>query len=180
MTEMSATRFFGAIACLFGSCLAVQASAQENGEPDHIASLETCQKIASDTARLACMDAAVSAIVSASRDGDLQIVDGEDVRQTRRRLFGFSLPNLNIFGGDDGEEDELDMLESTITSVRYTASDAFQFKIAEGDALWQVSNAPPRLRKVEVGDPVVFKKAALGSYFIRIDDQIGVKGKRVE
>lgn len=180
MTKMSAPRLIAATACFFPTCLAIPASAQDDVRPDYIQSLEACQQVSADAARLACMDAAVSAIVTASREGDLRMVDGEDVRQTRRRLFGFSLPDLDIFGGDDGEDDELDMLESTITAVRYTASDAFQFKIAEGDALWQVSNAPARLRRVEVGDAVVFKKASLGSYFIRIDDQIGVKGKRVE
>ena len=30
------------------------------------------------------------------------------------------------------------------------------------------------------GDAVVFKRAAMGSYFIRIDGQMGVKGKRID
>ena len=43
-----------------------------------------------------------------------------------------------------------------------------------------MSNVPMRLRPPRVGDEVVFKKAALGSYFIRIAGQTGVKGRRIE
>ncbi|WP_374409080.1 hypothetical protein [Pelagerythrobacter sp.] len=180
MVEMGTRKFLaGGIACLC-LCAAGTAFAQDADEADHIAALKACQQIAADTERLTCLDAAAGAFVAASEQGDVRLVDADDVRQTRRRLFGFTLPDLNIFGGNDDEDDELDMLESTITSVRYSAGDAFVFEIAEGDALWQVRNAPARLRQVEVGDPVVFKRAALGSYFIRIDGQIGVKGKRIE
>ena len=51
--------------------------------------------------------------------------------------------------------------------------------IAEGSK-WQMSNVPMRLRTPREGDAVVFKKAALGSYFIRIAGQNGVKGRRIE
>ncbi|MGV2495453.1 hypothetical protein [Pelagerythrobacter aerophilus] len=130
--------------------------------------------------RLACYDAAVKDIVAASDQGELRVIDAEAVRKTRRGLFGFSLPDLGIFGGDDGEKDELDRLETTVSSVRYLTPNSFVFRIAEGDALWQVSDAPRRLLRVESGDPVVIEKAALGSYFIRFDGQNGVKGRRVE
>lgn len=139
--------------------------------------LRACRDIAEDSARLACYDSAAGSLTEAVDKGEVQVVDKEDVKEARRGLFGFSLPKIKLFGGgDDGEQ--LKMLESTITSVRRIRG-GYIFRIEEGDATWQIKNAPMRLRPPEVGDKVVFKKASLGSFFIRIDGQIGIKGTRV-
>lgn len=156
---------------------AISAEGQE-GTVDHLAALRACQAQADAAQRLVCYDTAVAQMVAATSQGQLKLVDATEIRRTRRGLFGFSIPDLGIFGGSSDAPD-MDMLETSITSVRYTGGDAFLFKTKEG-ATWQVTNAPARLREVHSGDPVVFKKAAMGSYFIRIAGQIGVKGKRVE
>ncbi len=154
-------------------------AADDNGRAtDHLAALRACKDQADPALRLACYDAAAVEVIEEIDKGQLKIVDQAEIRRTRRGLFGFSLPDLGLFGGGDDAPD-MDMLETTITSVRYTGDDAFLFKTKEG-ATWQVNNAPSRLREVRVGNPVVFKKAAMGSYFIRIDGQMGVKGKRVQ
>ena len=170
-------------ACAALALYPAAAAAQDAGEASALDPLKACQAMTDPAARLACYDAAVADVVTASDQGDLHVVDAETVRETRRGLFGFSLPDLGIFGGgdDDGDEDDgLDMLETTVTSVRYFTPRSFTFRIAEGDARWEVSDAPSRLMKVESGDPVVIEKGALSSYFIRFDGQNGVKGRRVE
>jgi hypothetical protein len=154
------------------------AADDKDSATDHLASLRACKAQADPALRLACYDAASAEVIAAADGGQLKIVDQAEIRRTRRGLFGFSLPDLGLFGGGDDSPD-MDMLETSISSVRYTNDDAFLFKTKEG-ATWQVLNAPSRLREVRSGDPVVFKKAAMGSYFIRIDGQMGVKGKRVE
>lgn len=166
----------------FLACLPAMAVAQDADEASPLDPLKACQAESDPTARLACYDAAVGEMVAASDQGELRIVDAETVRKTRRSLFGFSFPDFGLFGGDGDEngEDEIETLETTVTSVRYLTPNSFTFRIAEGDALWQVSDAPRRLMKVESGDSVVIKQAALGSYFIRFDGQNGVKGRRVE
>lgn len=175
----SAIRFAFPISAL---AIAPAAWAQDRQPPasEYVEGLRACQAIAEPDARLACYDAAAGRMVAAAEQGEVRVVDKEDVERTRRRLFGFSLPDIGIFGGgkDAGEDDELDMLESTITSARRVGDD-WVFTIAEGDAVWQISNPPMRLARLKPGDAVVFKKASLGSYFIRINGQIGVKGKRV-
>jgi hypothetical protein len=154
------------------------AADDNNPAADHLAPLRACTGETDPRLRLVCYDAAAAEVIAAADKGQLKIVDQAEIRRTRRGLFGFSLPDLGLFGGGDDAPD-MDMLETTITGVRYTGDDAFVFKTKEG-ATWQVLNAPSRLREVHSGDAVVFKKAAMGSYFIRIDGQIGVKGKRVE
>lgn len=148
-----------------------------DGSVDYLEGLKACQLLTEDTARLACFDSAVGNIVTASDTGDVQVVDREDVRETRRSLFGFSLPNIGIFGSDDDEEEEL--FETTIESVRYLGRSKARFTTAEG-AVWELSSVPRRQRQIRAGDTVIFKDAALGTFFVRINGQRGIKGRRVE
>ncbi|MBU1606216.1 MAG: type VI secretion protein [Alphaproteobacteria bacterium] len=169
-----------------GLALAVGASAAGAQDPDavaapatdYVAALKACRSISEPTERLACFDRTAGAMVAATESGEVSIVDREDVRKTRRSLFGFTMPEGGILGSSD-TEDDTSMLESTITDVRRLGGDTYVIAIAEGSK-WQMSNVPMRLRPPRVGDEVVFKKAALGSYFIRIAGQTGVKGRRIE
>lgn len=169
-------------AALLAAFTAAPALAQEDDPADHayLESLRKCRDLTDPTARLACYDAAANRILTASEKGLVRVVEREEFEQTRRRLFGFSLPGLGIFGGDRdaGEDEQLDMLESTVTSARRVGDD-WVFTIAEGGAAWRISNPPMRLDGLKAGDKVVFKKAALGSYFVRINGQTGVKGMRI-
>lgn len=167
-----------ALGAVIAAGFALPASAQDAKDQDYLGSLKECQTLTDNTARLACYDGAVSAMVTATNDGDLQIVGREEVKKTRRRLFGFSLPDIGIFGKGDGKDDELDELESVVTSVRRVNGDTFIFEIEEGGQ-WQITNAPMRLIAPKTGDKVVFKKAAMGTYFVRFNNQIGVKGRRI-
>lgn len=163
---------------------AQEASSEQDNSASavHISTLRACQAEQDPTLRLSCYDRAVGAVLQSEDSGEIQLVDKEAIKKTRRRLFGFTLPDLGLFGEKDkrSEEDrELEILQSTITSVRYVRNSTVIFTIEEGDAVWQISKAPMRLARVKAGDSVEFKKAALGSYFIRINGQIGVKGKRI-
>jgi len=155
-----------------------QTAAAQEETPDFLADLKTCKDITDNERRLACYDASVGAVVEASDAGEVQIVDQEEVQSTRRGLFGFTLPKNGLFGNDNNDG-ELRTLESTITRVRGLARNSYIITIDEG-SVWRINNAPSRLRPPRSGDEVVLKKAALGSYFIRIAGQTGVKGRRVE
>ncbi|MEQ8827695.1 MAG: hypothetical protein RIC82_07960, partial [Parvibaculum sp.] len=102
-----------------------------------------------------------------------------DVRRTRRQLFGLSVPDVGILAGDEKDREATDTLTTRITSVRYRPRRRAEFTTAEG-ARWQIFKVPRRLADIEPGDEVEFKKASLGTYFIRINGQMGVKGKRIE
>ncbi|MEP2140782.1 MAG: hypothetical protein ABJI41_14840 [Erythrobacter sp.] len=163
------------------SSVAMAQDGQNGATPDFLAKLKECQAITDDADRLACFDGSVTAMVAANEAGQVQIVDQEDVRKTRRQLFGLSVPEIDILKGKDDDKqtkEARELLETTITSVRYLSSRKIRFTTQE-DAVWEINRAPTRLRTVEAGDTVVFKKASLGTFFIRIDGQLGVKGKRV-
>jgi hypothetical protein len=172
-------KMIAGVAAGFCALGATPLAAQDNAaaaQPDYVENLKACQTLTDDMARLACFDSAVGAILAANDAGEVQVIDKEDVRETRRSLFGFSLPNIGLFGGDD-EADEL--FETTIASVRYMRSNSARFTTAEG-AVWELNNIPSRLRTIKSGDTVVFKKASLGFFFVRINGQTGIKGRRVE
>ena len=156
------------------------ASAQEQVVPNSentINQLKNCRAITDPGERLACYDREVGAVLDATDEGTLQVVDKGDVEETKRSLFGFSLPKIKLFGGDDGEE--MTELETTITGARREGRESWVFTTAEG-SVWRIAETKMGWRPPKEGQTVVFKKASLGSYFIRVNGQIGVKGKRIE
>ena len=158
-------------------------SAQDNkGESAYVAALRDCQGKSDPAERLVCYDTAVAAMVSASSEGNVQVVDREQVRETRRKLFGFSLPDFGIFGGKSDKEDpaqaeEFTAIETTIAAVR-PVKGSVVITTAEG-AEWQLDEMPARLMRPKVGQTLEIKSGAMSSYFLRIDGQKGVKGRRV-
>lgn len=141
--------------------------------------LRGCRAIAAAAERAACYDGSVGALLGAVETGDVRLVDREEVRKTRRQLFGISMPDIAMLQSDDKDGAELsDLLETTIASGRQIGPSTWRLTTVEG-AVWEINNPPRKIGPINPGDKVVFKKASLGYYFIRINDQIGVKGRRV-
>lgn len=162
--------------------LSATANAQETRPDDtYIEALRECQAKTDPEARLTCFDTTAATIVGASDKGELRIVDSGEVRETRRKLFGFTLPDFGIFGhkAKDGDiqEEEIDAITTTIARARST-SEGYLLTTADG-AVWQIDNPPRRLMSPKVGQSLEIRNAALGSFFLRIDGQTGVKGRRI-
>ena len=103
--------------------------------------------------------------------------DREGVRKTKRGLFGFSIPNLGIFGDDDGTE--VKQIEGAIAGYGHNADGGYIFRLADGTRWSQMDDKvlaiPPRN-----GEKVVVKRGALGSYILALDKRPGVKVKRIQ
>lgn len=157
--------------------------AQQTGWPGSAAlvdSLKGCRTIAAAEARAACYDSHVGTLIGAVEAGDVRLVDREEVRKTRRQLFGLALPETELLKPDEKEKaEEADALfETTVASARQTAPATWRFTTAEG-AVWEINSPTRKIKPIVAGDKVTFKKASLGYYFIRINGQIGVKGRRI-
>lgn len=141
--------------------------------------LRGCRAIAAVPERAACYDETVGALLGAVEAGDVRIVGREEVRKTRRQLFGLTLPEVDMLKRDakDAAEDP-ELFETTVASGRQTGASTWRFTTIEG-AIWEINNPPRKIAPIAPGDKVAFKKASLGYYFIRINGQIGVKGRRV-
>ena len=68
----------------------------KSSESSYVTALRTCQAKPDPAERLACYDTAVAAMVSASSEGEVRVVDAEDVRQTVIALMGFTLDGIQF------------------------------------------------------------------------------------
>jgi hypothetical protein len=140
-----------------------------------------CRSITDSAQRLTCFDQNVGALQEAADKHDIVVVDRQEVREARRSLFGFTLPSLQIFGGGskaDDSQDEAEAKEIT-TTVRSASQDGMGnwIVVMEDGAVWHQTDGALAFRP-KPGGAVTIRRAALGSYFMRIGNQPGVKARR--
>lgn len=164
------------LALLSGSSVAAAKPAQPPSPL--VAALAACRNQTDDAARLRCYDAAAAALTEAAGSGKIVVVEREDVRRTRRSLFGFSLPKLPFFSGDDSAEGQQEELTAKVTSWRSLGYDKYQIRIEDG-AVWETTEGSPAVDPPRNGDTVVIKRGPLGSYMMRIAGQRAVRARRV-
>lgn len=167
---------------IVATMLATPAEAAKEGRkpaqtPPQVNALLACRGIADSAERLACYDKAAGTIGDAVAKEELVVFDREGVRKTKRGLFGFSIPNLGIFGDDDGTE--VKQIEGAIAGYGHNADGGYIFRLADGTRWSQMDDKvlaiPPRN-----GEKVVVKRGALGSYILALDKRPGVKVKRIQ
>ena len=145
-----------------------------------VGALAACRAITDPTERLACYDKEAGALVTATQAGDVSVVDRAEVRKARKSLFGFSMPNLPFFSGDDSANDASDTLETTVSKASGIGYGKFRITIAEGNAVWETTESYSTMHEPRPGDKVSIKRGPLGSYMLRIGkNNRSVKGKRV-
>jgi len=153
---------------------------RQQEQPELFQALVRCRAITDDAARLHCFDAASAALATAAERRELVVVSREQVRESRRRLFGLALPRLPIFGGgDDGrpDEEEIDHIESTVQSASQDGYGHWAVRLADGSLWVQTDNNMLALRP-RPGQTVVVQRAALGSYMMRVNRQPGIRVRR--
>ena len=144
-----------------------------------VRSIQGCQGLQDDAARLACFDKAAAALVGAATTGEVAIVDREQVRTVRRSLFGFSLPDFPFFkGGDDKKEEEPKELITTLAAFNSIGNNRYRFMIADGNAVWETTESAD-IYDPDRGDKVTIKRGMLSSYFVQIEGQPWVRARRI-
>lgn len=161
------------------------ASAQERA-PAALQKVVDCRAIADDKARLACFDASVAQLDAARASGDVVAFDREEVKKTRRRLFGFSLPGLSIFGGGDKdgdprkrvEQEEVKEIVGKIGAVSKNRDGGWVLTLEDG-ARWEQMDSITLGRSPKPGATLTIKRAALGSYKMSVDGGPSMKARRI-
>jgi len=144
-----------------------------------VTAIDRCRQIADPAQRLACYDTAAGALVQAATSGTVAIVDQGEIRQARRSLFGFTLPKIPFFSGDSTSDEAQRQLDSTITSVRALNNGYYRVVIADNNAVWETSDSNVSFDPPRPGQKITILRGPLGSYFLRINGQVGVRGRRV-
>lgn len=141
--------------------------------------LAACGAVAEPAARASCYDAAYGALSRAVSAGEVIIVQRQEAQAAQRGAFGLNLPQLSIFDRANPDAKPLENVVDEARSVRRDEYGKWIVELADG-AVWrqtdnEVLAPPPR-----PGSRVEIRRAAFGSYFMRIDDHKGVRAKRSE
>jgi len=152
----------------------VSAKDADQPRPPAYQDLVACQAITDSAARLSCYDKAVQALASATERKDVLIVDRATIRETKRGLFGISLPKLNIFGPGDNEE--VNQIESRIKGVT-SSRDGLSVFILDDGSRWKQTEG--RYTFAKAGSQIIIKRGALGGFMANVDKQPAVRVMRL-
>lgn len=150
----------------------------KQGKSALVQSLESCRANADDAARLRCYDSAAAALIAATAQGNVVVVDQRDLREARRSLFGFSVPKLPFFRGDESAGGQESEIAGKISSAHPSSDGKWQITLEDG-ARWAMTEVWTSARLPKSGNDVVIKRGALGSYTMTIAGGRSVKVKRV-
>ena len=164
-------------AILLGSAGVAAKKPEAGPPPPQVNALLACRSIVDNAERLACYDKNAAVVGEAVAKRDLVVFDRESVKKTKRGLFGFSIPNLGIFGDED-DAVEVKQIDGEIASTAMNADGGYIFRLADGSR-WSQMDAKPIALEPRTGDKVVVKRGALGSYIMSVARQPGVKVKRI-
>ncbi|MEL6860424.1 MAG: hypothetical protein AAGL11_01190 [Pseudomonadota bacterium] len=176
---------FGLIV-LAGGLLTAGAQAQEtNLEPKPISTqaIYACAEISDDMERLACYDESVGRLEAAEAAGEVTTISKAEVEEIERDSFGFSLPSIarNVlpkFGNDDGEK--LAELEVPVESVRRLSYGNLRVALENGQVWEQTDSQRVNYSKKNGVESAEIKRAALGSFKMKLDGGRAFRVKRVK
>lgn len=165
-----------ALAALLPAPAPAKPKAQDARSNALIQALSACRGVADEKARLDCYDQASARLAEAVDKKELVVMDRQEIRETRRSLFGFSVPNIPLFRGESGGDDG--KLEATIAGASRLEGGKWQIRLEDG-AIWQTNETRLNLSDPKPGQKIVIQRGTLGNYFLRIDGQRGIRGRRV-
>jgi hypothetical protein len=165
------------------AALMAPANAQERNKPapppspELFEKLQSCRAITDNAQRLACFDSTSANLSAAVSSKQIVVIEEKEVKKTKRSLFGFRLPDLSIFGGNENDTEEDKTLTTTIKSLGRAEGGRWNIGIPEG-AVWQTTEA--MTFNPSVGDAVEIKSGVMGGYFLRVGKKRAVRAKRVQ
>lgn len=156
------------------------ATAETTARAERFQAIITCQKITDAAQRLACFDTAVAQLEQATAREEIVVMDRAQIKQTRKSLFGLSLPSIAIFGSDRSEnapeQEGVNFIEGKISRAAIGSAGKWMFVLEDG-ARWSQTELT-RMRMPKPGDSIRIRKTALGGYMANINDRPAIRVKR--
>lgn len=144
--------------------------------PALLESLLACRAITATDARLACFDAATAAFDTAEQRGEVTVIDRDQARETRARLFGLDLATANLFGRLR-QDDPVAAIETTLASGRQDGRGQWTFVLADG-AIWRQIDMERVTARVAPGAAVRIRQGAVGSYLLSVGGARSIRVRR--
>jgi hypothetical protein len=145
--------------------------------------LYECTQITDDLDRLACFDEAVDKLKSAEAAGEIATITAAEISNLNTESFGFSLPSIpnNLIPKfNSNKENDLDSVELPVSAVKRLHYDNLRITLENGQVWEQTDNKQinfNRKRGVEVAQ---IKRAAFGSFKMKLDDGRSFRVKRIK
>lgn len=149
--------------------------------PDKAAVLKSlldCKTKTDPAVRLACYDAAATQFETATAQGDVVVVDREQIRTIKRQSFGLSLPSFAIFSGGARTEDIDTRIELLLDRTQPGEDGHLQF-IFEDGAVWRQFDGGEIFPRPRKGMKAVISKGAVGGFFLSLEGKPGFKVQRL-
>jgi hypothetical protein len=146
--------------------------------PEAFTQMLQCRTLTDDATRLACYDQAAAKLQTAQEKREIVVVDKAEVKEAKKGLFGFTLPQIKLFGGGSGDE-EVNEIEFTIASVRQYDYGRWRFTTTDG-AVWDQIDTEILAIDPRAGQKVVVKRAAMGSFKAKVGGQPPIRVRRVQ
>ena len=162
------------VSALVGAGSAAAKKPADTGTPAQVQRLLACRSITAADQRLACYDKETAAMNQAIATKDLVMIDKEKAKAAGRSLFGFSIPN---FGGLFGSGGEISQIDGTIKSTGRNQDGGWVITLQDG-SIWTQTDDWPGL-DARPGRKVVVKRGVMGSFWLSIPGENGIKVKRI-
>ncbi|MHB8286046.1 MAG: hypothetical protein ACYDD1_15410 [Caulobacteraceae bacterium] len=173
MTAFPYLRLALAAALLPTAASARPAPAVDASHAAVVQAISDCRKITDKDARLACFDTAASALDQAQAQGQVVVVDREQVKTVRRQSFGFNIPSIAVF--THGPKEEAINNVTVDLSGGYQGGDGKWRFTTVDDAVWRQIDSDQLYDAPHQGSKMAIRKAALGSFFCKLDGQSAVR-----
>ncbi|OXE36720.1 MAG: hypothetical protein CGW95_06015 [Phenylobacterium zucineum] len=140
--------------------------------------LLNCRNKSDPTERLACYDTAATRFETATTQGDVVVVDREQIRSIKRQSFGLTLPSFAIFSGGNRTE-EIDTRIELILDHPQTGEDGHLQFVFEDGAVWRQFDDGEIFPRPRKGMSAVITRGAVGGFFLSLEGKPGFKVQRL-
>jgi hypothetical protein len=148
-----------------------------------------CAGVTDSAQRLACYDAAVARLKQAESSGGLAVVNREQIEKAEKEAFGLATPSLSALAESarstsaapvaSEKPKALERVTFPVKSVSTGPDGRYRFVMENGQE-WRQMDAI-KLPAIGKGPwQAEIRKAAVGSYMLKLDDRTAVRVKRVE
>jgi hypothetical protein len=149
-----------------------------------------CTSMTDGAARLACFDTAVATLKQADAAGGVAVVDRAKIVQAEKEAFGLVAPTLTAIaesasssatvGKTAAEKAKpLDRVSLKVKAVEKGADGRYRFTMEDGQVWRQTDDL--KLPAVGKGPwTAEIRKAAIGTFLLKLDNRTAVRAKRVE